>query len=212
VLNSQRLRRFHQTYSRGKVIRSLGDRIGLVRFGSVDPRSDDHDSIRGITASVRHRDRHFAVGSYDGYDISIADRTYQPLHGSVTHTWCVLQVTLRNADLPYTLITPSVHIKDFEGVIALQRNLIAAPLETFPQEFTSRYRIYTSSHDAHTLETLLPKKLALAGAVRLWPHAVELHHNKLYVYITEHRLTETVLGGAVESALWLADALDEQSA
>jgi hypothetical protein len=205
------LDRFRRTRQRGKVIQSLASKIGLVYFGSVDPRSDDHDSIRGITASTKHQDRHFAVGSYDGYDISIADRTYQPLHQSMKHTWCVLQVTLRSADLPYTLIAPTLHAKDFEGVVQLQRNLLAAPLDELPHEFSSRYTVYMTGHDAYSLPLLLTRPIALESAVRIWPYAVELHRNKLYLYITEHRLTETVLGGAIESALWLADAFDTQS-
>jgi hypothetical protein len=212
MLALEGLRRYRRTFARGRVIRSVSERIKLVYFGSVDPRSDDHDSIRGITATTKHRDRHFAVGSYDGYDISLADRTYQPLHSTVKHTWCVLQVTLRNADIPYTLIIPTAHAEDFNGVARLHRNVIAAPLDEFPHEFTSRYTVYTSSHHAHSLHTLLPRDIALGSAVRLWPYAVEIHQNKLYVYISEHRLTETVLGGAIESALWLADAFDGQAA
>jgi hypothetical protein len=183
----------------------------MVYFGSVDPRSDDHDSIRGITASVKHHDRHFSVGSYDGYDITLADRTYQPLHTSKKHTWCVIQVSLHTANLAYTLLTPHVHLSDFEGVVQLQRNLVAVPSETLPHELGSRYTVYTSSHDAHMINALLPRETALEGALRLWPYAVELHKNKLYVYITEHRLTETVLSGAIASALWLADTFDKKS-
>ena len=211
MLNLEGLRRYRRTFARGRVIRSVAERIKLIYFGSVDPRSDDHDSIRGITATTKHRDRHFAVGSYDGYDISLADRTYQPLHSTTKHTWCVLQITLRTADLPYTLLTPTVHTKDFEGVAQLHRNVIAVSLEAFPNDFTSRYTVHTSSHHAHSLSTLIPRAVALESAVRLWPYAVEMSGNKLYVYVTEHRLTETVLGGAIESALWLADAFDTQS-
>lgn len=211
MLSAASLQRFRRTRQRGKVIRSVADRIGLVSFGSVDPRSDDHDSIRGITASTKHRDRHFAVGTYDGYDISIADRTYQPLNEAIKHTWCVLQISLRSVTLPYTLLTPHALVKEFEGAVSLQRNLVLAPTEMLPAEFTSRYSIYTSSHDAHAIGDLLERTTAIAAAVRLWPYAVELHNSKLYLYITEHRLTETVLGSAIESALWLADALDVQS-
>ena len=211
MLNLDGFRRYRRTFARGRVIRSVAERIKLVYFGSVDPRLDDHDSIRGITATTKHRDRHFAVGSYDGYDISLADRTYQPLHSATKYTWCVLQITLHNADVPYTLITPTAHAKDFDGVAQLHRNVIAASLDTFPHEFTSRYTVYTSSHNAHSLDMLIPRAIALESAVRLWPYAVEMHRNKLYIYITEHRLTETVLGGAIESALWLADAFDGQA-
>lgn len=202
---------FRRTFHRGRIIRSVSERIGLVYFGTVNPRSDDHDSIRGITVSTKHMDRHFAVGAYDGYDISLADRTYQPLHSDTKHTWCVLQVQLQTAQLPYMLITPNIHTKEFEGVISLNRTILSIPLTSYPHEFSSRYSIYMSSHDAHTVETVLPAKLAHESAVRLWPYAVEIHKNKMYFYITEHRLTETVLGSAIESALWLADYFDTQS-
>jgi hypothetical protein len=210
-MNLSTLRRFRHTRKRGAVIRSIADKIGLVYFGSVDPRSDDHNTIRGITASVKHRDRHFAVGSYDGFDITMADRTYQPLHDTMKHTWCVLQINLHYVKLPYVLVTPSIHKKDFEGVLGLHRNIITAPDETWPHEFGSRFSAHTTAHELQTLHTILTPAIAMEAAVRLWPYALEIHGNKLYVYITEHRLTETVLGGAIESALWLADAFERQA-
>lgn len=210
-MNITTLRRFRHTRQRGKVIRSLTEKIGLIYFGSVDTRSDDHDSIRGVTASVKHRDRHFAVGSYDGYDISMADRTYQPVHDTMKHTWCVLQISLRGTQLPYVLITPTIHKKDFDGVLNLNRNIVTAPDTLWPHEFASRYHVHASSHDIQTLTTLMTPAITMESAVRLWPYALELHGDKLFVYITEHRLTETVLGGAIESALWLADAFERQA-
>jgi len=48
--------------------------------------------------------------------------------------------------------------------------------------------------------------MGIAG--RFWPHGIELKGDTLYVYITDHRLSSTVIMSTISSALWLAHSLD----
>ena len=95
-----------QLRSRGKIIRRFASQVGLVYFGTVDQHQDDHEIIRGLTVSTTHRDAHYAVGSYDGYDVSIVDRfdvTFDAQLRPIEHVWLIFQVNLQDVSLPHRL-------------------------------------------------------------------------------------------------------------
>ena len=205
------------TRARGKALRGFATKAGLVYFGAVDHRHDDHDVIRGLTVSNTHKDTHYIVGSYDGYDIALVDRIDRSKHGTsrIEHRWCILQITLQQAhEVPHLFFLPTHQAAQYEhlfaGLRSLQRIDSLVP-ESYHQEFTSRYHFYAPAHAAVDVQHWITPATAQGIAPRFWPHAIEVHRGKLYVYIQEHRLDQTVLGAAVESALWLADQLDGQA-
>jgi hypothetical protein len=200
------LRSFTVTRARGKVLRRVADKLSLVYFGTVDHTSDEHDVIRGLTVSTSHKDKHFTVGTYDGYDIALVDRYDKQ------HNWGILQVSLRNdRAVPHLFFLPKqreAHFADrFSGTrfLASINQFTSLPQ---PQDFSSRYELLVAPQYAHSVEHLLSPHFLHGVAAHFWPHALELKDGKLFVYITEHRLDETVLLSSIESALWLADAID----
>ena len=204
-----------QLRARGKVIRSFASKVGLVYFGTVDQHVDDHEVIRGLTVSTTHRDTHYAVGSFDGYDVSIVDR-FDVVHDiqrrPVEHTWLILQVSLLNKTLPHVFFKPRGHSpaaynKFFTAFNSL--HIVNSVFnETHSLEFHSRYELYGNASHIQDLEQTLTAHVTQALAVRFWPHAIEIFDGKLYVYTTEHRLNETVLGSTLQSTVWLASVLD----
>ena len=71
----QRLKRFSpELRKRGAVLQNFSKTIGLVHFGDIHQHYDDLDSIRGFTASLTHRDTHFSVGTYNGFNIRMVNR------------------------------------------------------------------------------------------------------------------------------------------
>ena len=202
--------------ARGAVLRKVARKLGLVYFGTVNQHNDDHDIIRGLTVSTTHKDTHYAVGAYDGYDISLVDRfdVVSHKHGSTdNHEWVILRISLRDVlDHPHLFMLP-VHSNEhlYSSYFTAARQL--HPLNQLfdavhSQEFHGRYKVYGMTSRISEIENVLSPQISQVLAARFWPHAIELFEGSLYVYITEHRLTETVLGSAVESALWLAAQLD----
>ena len=217
LVSALTLQQARLTRQRGKSIRSLADKTGLLYFGAVDHHRDEHDVVRGLTVSTTHKDKHYAVGSYDGYDIAIADRydTTKTSVGKHSHHWCILQVSLLHAKhIPHVFLMPVHRSERFAHLFMGMRHM--APIEHFmhvrySSEFSSRYGVYVSpQHHSHA-DDWLTQSLTSGIAAHFWPHAIEFKDGKLFVYITEHRLSETVLGSALQSALWLADALDQRS-
>jgi hypothetical protein len=214
----QMLRRYApQVRARGRVLKKFANRLGLVYFGTVDQHTDEHDVIRGLTVSRSHIDTHYAVGSYDGYDVSLVDRfdVIETQGRPQEHTWVILQVALRHGkNIPHFFLKPrGVSDAYYSRYFTAARQLQAVN-ELFnqqhSQEFHGRYELITQTAQAQYIEELLTPEVTHTIAARFWPHAAELFEGKLYVYITEHRLSETVLSATTESALWLAEAFDSR--
>ncbi|HJM04073.1 MAG TPA: hypothetical protein QF549_00340 [Candidatus Saccharimonadaceae bacterium] len=207
---------FLHTRERGYAIKDIAKKLGLLYFGSVDHRNDDHEVIRGLTVSMTHKDRHYAVGSYDGYDIALVDRYDTNVIGRTKekHNWAILQVTLHpDVMLPHIFVLPHDRTQRFQHLFLGLRQLQVIhglTQQDYHAEFTQRYNMYAAGHQAPDVEQIITSDIARGIAARFWPHAIEIRDDKLFIYLTEHRLSQTVLGGSIEAALWLAETLDKK--
>lgn len=198
--------------SRGRVLKRFAHKIGLVYFGTIDRHDADHQLVRGLTASITHVDTHYAVGSYDGYDVSLVDRV--DIVQNKEYTWAILQIDLKHDRVPHVFLKPRGNDKQYHAHAFASRYLMEISglfTHSHRPDYLQRYETYAKSTNAQLIEDVLTADVTHVLAVRFWPHAVEVWDGKLYVYITEHRLSEAVLGAAVESALWLAETLDNQT-
>jgi hypothetical protein len=203
--------------SRGKLIRRFVSKVGLVYFGTVDQHEDDHEVIRGLTVSTTHRDAHYAVGSFDGYDVSLVDRfdvSYTSHHEPTEHSWLIFQIGLQDVTLPHLFFKPLGHSPAAYNRFFTAFNTLHIINDVFndvhSQEFHARYELYGLATHVVTLEGTITPFVTQTIAARFWPHAIEIFEGKLYVYITEHRLNETVLSSTLQSATWLASVLDKK--
>lgn len=201
--------------ARGKVLRRFASKIGLVYFGTVDQHTDDHEGIRGLTVSTTHKDAHFAVGSYDDYDISLVDRfdvSYDTHHHLTEHSWVIFQVSLQDTTLPHLFFKPLGHSPAAYNRFFTAFNNLHVINDVFntphSSEFHSRYELYGLATHVEALENVITPQVTSTIAARFWPHAIEVYDGKVYVYITEHRLTETMLSATLQASTWLAGALD----
>lgn len=203
--------------SRGKLLRHFTTNVGLVYFGTVDQHEDEHEVIRGLTVSTTHRDSHYAVGSFDGYDVSMVDRFdvgYDAAHKPIEHSWLIFQVTLQDVSLPHAFFKPLGHSPEAYNKFFTAFNTLHVINDVFDgphsQEFHSRYGLYGLATNATELESSITPPVTQTIAARFWPHAIEIYDGKLYVYITENRLNETVLSATLQGATWLASVLDKK--
>lgn len=204
--------------ARGRLLKKFAKKLGLVYFGSVDQHMDDHDVIRGLTVSTTHKDSHYAVGSYDGYDISIVDRfdTVLAKDGSKQEqTWLIMRIDLETDEpLPHLFLRPLTHDQEaYSRFFTAFHHLL--PVNTMlsgvhTAEFHGRYELYATSTRVADIEQYLTPEVSQIIAARLWPHAVELIDKKLYIYTTNQTLNDTILNTALESGLWLARIFDKQ--
>lgn len=220
---SEILRQMLRHYSprlraRGVVIRRFAKKLGLVYFGTVDQHDDEHEVIRGLTVSTTHKDAHYVVGSFDDYDISIVDRfdvISQTKQKPSQQSWLIFQANLHNKTLPHLFFKPLGHSPQAYNKFFTAYNTLHVINDVFStnhsRDFHSRYELYGHATHAFGLESTLTSYVTQALAAQFWPHAVEIYNGKLYVYITEHRLDETVLGSTLQATTWLASILDART-
>lgn len=202
--------------ARGAALKSFASKIGLVYFGSVHQVEDDHDMIRGFTASLKHKDTHFAVGTYDGYNVRLVNRfDVVRLAGTPYHEqiWTILEVDLETKSHPHVYFIPTGREAGEYGRIFATQPL-AQPINTLithnkSPEFHGRFNIVANPTYAHQIESVFPSPIIAGIAARFWPHGIEVQNGKLLVYITEHRLEKAVLESTLASALWLAEAIND---
>jgi hypothetical protein len=202
---------------RGQILRRFARKVGLVYFGSVDQHVDEHEIIRGLTVSTTHRDDHYAVGSFDGYDMSIVDRfdvVVDAHNKSTEHSWIILQVTLEGDEqLPHMFFSPVGHGRDAYSKFFNAHSQLKPVNDLFQgshsPEFHSRYQLHMNSSRALEVEAVLSPEVTQTIAARLWPHAIEIFEGKLYIYTTGVKITDTLLSSSLEAALWLARKLDQ---
>jgi hypothetical protein len=202
--------------SRGHIIQAFAKKLGLVYFGAVDQHLDDFEVIRGFTVSTTHQDSHYAVGGFDGYDISLVDRfdvVVDREGAQSSHRWLIMQIDLTAAEpLPHTFLLPIDPHQSYDKLFRAYSSLQAVNTMltgAHSPEFHGRYQLYTAPTHAMAIEEFFTPAVTQQIATRLWPHAVEIADNKLYLYTSEESLTATTLDSAVESALWLARTLDK---
>ncbi len=220
ALHKQIARNIRHRYSpklraRGRVLKQFSESIGLVHFGSVH-HSDDHEVVRGFSASTTHVDADVSVGTYDGYDIRILNRyDTVPLMGSRTHEqfWTIFEVKLSTATVPHVVFVPTGgQGGEYTRLFTAQPHM--QPLNTMllhnkSSEVHGRFQILARTSHAHRIEELFVSPIIVGIGARFWPHGIEVHNGTLYVYITEQRLTRPLLETTMASTLWLAEMLDD---
>lgn len=201
---------------RGATLRKLYNSLGLVYFGSINQHEDDINVVRGFTASLTHQDRHYAVGDYNGYSLRIVDR-YDMIHAAHAkrhlQQWTIIEIDLHRNELRHLFFVPTgAQAPEYERLFATQPHmqpLNSMLLSNHSPEFHGRFQILARASHFQEVARFFSSPIIVGMASRFWPHGIEIEHGKLLVYMTEHRLTKTVLESTIASALWLAETIDE---
>lgn len=223
VLKNSTFRRMLRRFSpdlrqRGATLKAFSERLGLVHFGAIHQHDDDLETIRGFTASLTHQDTHYAVGTYNGFNLRFVNRfdilrvADNPHHEQL---WTILEIELDAHSLPHMFFVPTGReAGEYSRLFSTQptmQPLNTMAFSTHSPEFHGRFQIVASPTHAHKAEALFTSPIIVGIANRFWPHGIEIERGKLIVYITEHRLSKTVLESVVGSALWLAETIDASS-
>lgn len=205
--------------SRRRTITKFADKIGLVNFGSVNQRSDEHRIIRGFTVSSTHQDNCYCVGTINNYDITIVDRSdivVQTDGSTVVYDWLVYAFDLHTKqDLPHLFIgahdnKPKPYESLF-GTFPVLREIELGTFEDYSDGFTSRYNISSQPSLSIAVEKLFPADIANIIGNHFWPLSAEHHEGVLYIYSDKLKITPSLMDVMLENGLWLANHLDRQA-
>lgn len=207
-----------QIRKRARILKSFSKRIGLAYLGRMDQHDDEYDAVRGFTASISHRDAHYSVGTYEDTNIRLVHRFDTQKHqGTTTATgWVIFEFELTARDLPHIFFIPTGKTDiSYERVYAANihmqpLNSILQPLKHSP-DIHGRYQIVSRPTHARSVEALLTSPVIFGISEKLWPRGIEIHKNKLYLYMSESSVNAGALDATCLAGLWLTKELNKEA-
>jgi hypothetical protein len=201
------------------VFMQFADKVGLVYFGYVDQRSDDHRLVRGLTVSADHRDNHYCIGSFHGYDLTLVERVDTirfPGKPAKNHDWIIMAFDLHSTvDIPHVFLGLHTHSDTFYAHLFTKFNqLVKAPLGTFgayDPAFTSRYAVYTEPAQAIAAERLFDQTVTKTIGEHFGSLTVEIADGCLYLYAEHQRPSSALLEKMLKYGVWLSQAIDART-
>lgn len=199
-----------------RVYMNFAEKVGLVYFGYVDQRYDEHRLVRGLTLSANHRDNHYCIGTFQNYDVTLVERTDTikfPGKPAKTHNWIIMAFDLKTStDIPHIFLGLHSHSETFYAHLFTKfSSLSKVPLGTFgayDPAFTNRYAVYTQPAKALDAERLFDQATAKVIADRFGSLTIEVSDNCLYLYAEHQRPTESLLERMLKYGVWLAQSID----
>lgn len=196
----------------------FAEKTGLVYFGYVDQRSDEHRLARGLSVSASHRDNHYCIGSFKGYGITLVERTDTlrfPGKPPRNQDWIIMAFDLHTTiDLPHLFVGLHTHSDTFYAQLFIKYATLAkTPLGSFADydsDFINRYAIYIEPSKVHEAEQLFTSEMASSVLSHFGSITFEIADDCLYLYAWHQRPSSALLTRMLQNGLWLAQSIDHR--
>jgi hypothetical protein len=198
-----------------KVIKQFARKFGLVYFGSVNQREDEHELIRGITVSASHVDKHFCVGDYEGHDISLVERHNTllfPEQLPQRYHWLIMQFDLHRDGLPHVFIDGNHHAEEFYTTLFMKfANMNNANTIFTPENplFGKTFKVFAPADKFDETEAMLSGERAAMLAHHFKQFDYEIDGDRLLVYAEDPTISSHTLHEMLRVGQWLATELDQ---
>lgn len=198
-----------------RLITNFAEDAGIVYFGYVSQRDDEHHIVRGLTVSTKHVDDHYCIGTYEDHDVVFVERR-DSLKSNKKHTWHIIEFDLKaQVDLPHIFVSAAKPTHSFYDLLKTKyhtmQKLSLGALGTYPNEFTSHFNLYATPAHAITAEHILTPIIAATIASHFKGLSIEISEQALYVYSERAHLTTDLLQSMLVNGSWLAKQIDENS-
>jgi hypothetical protein len=198
-----------------RLVTNFAERSGMVYFGFVSQRSDDHHIVRGLTVSTQHVDDHYCIGTHELYDVVFVERS-DALKSGKLHVWHIMEFDLKTtADIPHFFIGSSRHGNGFHELLDIKYpTLQAVPLgatSEYPKSFSSYFDSYVTPAHLVTMERLITPEIAETIADHFKGFVMEVTEQALFVYSEKPHLSAELLDTMLQNGVWLAKHIDENS-
>lgn len=198
-----------------KMVKQFARKFGLVYFGAVNQREDEHELIRGITVSASHVDTHFCVGDYKGHDISLVERRNTlnyPDQASRRYHWLIMQVDLKREGLPHVFIDGNHHDESFYTTLFMKFANMTNANTIFMQStplFARTFKVFTPADKFDELEIMLGSDIAAMLAHHFKQFDYEIDGDRVLVYAENPVVSWHLLHEMLRVGQWLATQLDK---
>lgn len=197
-----------------KVIKQFDAKYNLVYFGYVDPRQDDHELVRGITASAYHTDNHYSVGVINGHDVTLVERRNTlsfPGKPDSSYRWLIMQFDLKGGHLPHIFIDAHHHDETFFAnlFIAFSHFEDTTPaIARHSQQFAQHFKVFTPHTTLGDALHVLNGAITTTLAHHFKQFDYEIKDDQLFIYASNTVLTPLILNEMLRAGLWLAGQLN----
>ncbi len=212
-------RRISTRLNEKKLIQAFAEENGLVYFGYIGTMEDEEERIvRGATVSVNHRDAHYCVGTYDGYDVSFVERSDALKIASGAqpkpHKWHIFELDLRTRrDIPHVFVGRHVHSDMFYHQLFTKypavRQIRLGALGSYDARFLDDFRVYARPADAIEVEKILIPRVTELIAKHFGNLAFEIAGGSLFIYSENAHVSHALLHAMLVNGKWLANQIDE---
>lgn len=192
----------------------FAEKVGLVYFGYVDQRDDEHRLVRGHTVSDTHQDNHYCVGSIKGYDVMMVLRN-DTIEVGQAHKeearchWLIVTIDLHTKEeLPHCYIGHHNRDQAFKASFEALSPLLLGALHQYSHQFLSDYTIYAKATHALQIERTITPQMSEVIASHFVGASIEIEDNTIFVYVESPRPSETLLEKMLSNGLWLAEQID----
>ena len=193
----------------------LTEATGLVYFGHVSQRDDEHHIVRGITVSNNHKDDHYCIGTYDSYDVIFVERS-DTLQTGKSHVWHIIEIDLKTTiDVPHIFITSHDKSAGFHELLKTKYHTmlphVMGTTHTYPSNFAATFAVHVTPAHAIQTEQLVTPELADKIGAHFKGLSIEITHDAVYVYSEKSHVTATTLKTMLTNGVWLAEQIDKNS-
>lgn len=205
-----------KTLSRSRLYRDACERYGLVYFGSVDARDDEHTMVRGLTVSAGHIDRHYCVGSVEGFEMIMLERSDQlhfPYKKPESYRWTIIQIDLDRVRLPHIFLDAHQHQSAFyDAFFAKHPQMRRGDVNLFADHdprFASAFNAYCAPQDIAIVMQILHYDITAILGHHFAHYDFELFEDKLLVYSSNRQPTRTVIDDLFRAGVWFAREIEK---
>ncbi len=207
--------RIKKSLSKKRMIHRFCEDVGLVYFGFVNQREDDHHIVRGLTVSNAHRDHHYCIGTYEGYDVVFVERS-DIILTSHRHIWHILEIDLKTAsDLPHIFIGSPTHGMGFHSLLSAKYpSLHPAHLGVLgipSPDFSDNFKLYAKPDQWLAAERIFSPDITEKIGKHFQGLVLEISGDSLFIYSERSHLTTKLLETMLQNGIWLASVIDEKS-
>lgn len=201
-----------------RVIAQFAESLGWVYFGHVDQHRDEHIFVRGFTASAKHFDTHYCVGSISGYDSILLQRTdavSAPGKPAIEYRWLIFKIDLHTKHHPHFFVTSQQHPAIFYEYFFTKhyhfRQMNPSYWQGHSPHFIQSFTVFSPHDKAHDVSQLLSANITSALAEHFKGLEFELQGDALYIYASNQHVTTELLERMVKNGAWLAAQIDATS-
>lgn len=195
-------------FNERRVYQGFAETNGLVYFGAVDSRSDDHTTVRGFTMSARTRDEHVMSGTVGDHDVTILRRT-DSMAGRAARpvTWVIASVTLHKP-VPPALVMSDGYPRDVYEAAFI--GLVRSEHIALDYRLDANFLIYARPADVADLRASLNEQ-TVSTLLSRPQHDYEFIGDTLNVcmHANNSALSVLSLSGLLYQALAVADAYEK---